>query len=298
MKFFLFASTLAWSTITFADTITVCESGCDHDSIQAAMDAAAEQGDVIEIGAGVWLENLYTNKQMIVRGAGPGLTIIDGSEPQFDSEPCLLVSEDFDGWETQDRFRIESLTLRGGSGAEIFGLVRGGGVYIEFVPVTLSNVVIEDCAIERLGEFTVEGIGGAICNFYGDVSVESSVLRNNSAFTLGGAIFTEGPLQIFDTVIEGNIGEVEGGAIFSNESSVIIEQSTICGNSIRQIFGSFVDNGGNTITEECSSHCPGDYNFNGYVDLEDLLQVISNWQSPHTLEDLLLVLSQWGTTCM
>ena len=62
MKFFLFASTLALSTITFADTITVCESGCDHDCIQAAMDAAAEQGDVIEIGAGVWLENLYTNK--------------------------------------------------------------------------------------------------------------------------------------------------------------------------------------------------------------------------------------------
>ena len=83
-----------------------------------------------------------------------------------------------------------------------------------------------------------------------------------------------------------------------SESSVIIEQSTICGNSIRQIFGSFVDNGGNTITEECSSHCPGDYNLNGYVDLEDLLQVISNWQSPHMLEDLLLVLSQWGTTCM
>ena len=171
-------------------------------------------------------------------------------------------------------------------------------MYIEFVPVTLSNVVIEDCAIERLGEFTVEGIGGAICNFYGDVSVESSVLRNNSAFTLGGAIFTEGPLQILNTVIEGNIGEVEGGAIFSNDSPVSLEQSTICGNSIRQIIGSFVDNGGNTIREECSHHCPGDYNSDGNVDLEDLLQVVSNWKRPHTFEDLLLVVSQWGATCM
>ena len=298
MKFPLFASTLVWSISTLADTITVCESGCDHVSIQAAVDAAAEQGDVIEIGPGLWMENLYTNKQMVLRGAGPGVTIIDGSDSQFDSEPCLLVSEDFDGWETQERFRIESLTLRGGSGAEIFGLVRGGGIYIEFVPVTLSDVVIEDCSVERLGEFTVEGLGGAICNFYGDVSVESSVLRNNSAFTLGGAIFTEGPLQIFDTVIEGNISEVEGGAIFSGDSPVSIGQSTICGNSNRQIFGTFVDNGGNTITEECASQCPGDFNSNGRVDLEDLLQVISNWKFPYTIDDLLLVLSKWGITCM
>ena len=298
MKFTLFSSTLACSLGTFADTITVCESGCDYQSIQSALDAAAEQGDVIEIGAGIWMENLYTNKQMVLRGAGPGITIIDGSNSQFDSEPCLLVSEDFDGWETQDRFRIESLTLRGGSGAEIFGLVRGGGVYIEFVPVTISDVVIEDCSVERLGEFSVEGLGGAICNFYGDVSVESSVLRNNSAFTLGGAIFTEGPLQIFDTVIEGNIGEVEGGAIFSDDSPVSIEQSTICGNSERQIFGSFEDNGGNTIAEECSHQCPGDYDSNGHVNLEDLLQVVSNWKSPYTLDDLLVVLSKWGSSCM
>ena len=298
MRSILFASTLAWSANTYADTITVCKSGCDHDNIQAAIDDAAEQGDVIEIGAGIWMENLYSNKQMTLRGSGPGLTIIDGSHGPAGWSTCLIVSDDFDGWETQERFRVESLTLRGGSGAEIFGLVRGGGVYIEFVPVTFSNVVIEDCSIESLGEFTVEGLGGAICNFFGDVSVESSVLRNNSAFTLGGAIFTDGPLQIFDTIIEGNIGEVEGGAIFSNESPVSIEQSTICGNSIRQIFGSFVDNGGNIITEECNSHCPGDYNSNGHVDLEDLLEVISNWKSPHTLEDLLLVLSNWDTTCM
>ncbi len=298
MKLFLVASGLAVASSVFADTITVCKFGCDHSNIQAAIDAAADEGDVIEIGAGIWRENLSTRKQLILRGLGPDLTIIDGSDGPAGWSTCLILSEDFDGWQTPDRFHVESLTLRGGSGSEIFGLVRGGGVYIEFVPVTFSNVVIEGCSIERLGEFTVEGIGGAICNFYGDVSVESSVLRNNSAFTLGGAIFTEGPLQIFDTIIEGNIGEVEGGAIFSNDSPVSIEQSTICGNSTRQIFGSFVDNGGNIITEECGSSCPADYNLNGHVDLEDLLEVISNWTDPYTISDLLLVISEWDTTCL
>ena len=296
------------SSGVFADTITVCESGCDHDTIQAAMDAAAEQGDVIEIGAGVWMENLYSNKQMILRGAGPDLTIIDGSDSQFDSESCLTVSEDFDGWETQERFRVESLTLRGGSGSEIFGLVRGGGAYIEFVPVTFSNVVIEDCSIESLGEFTIEGIGGAICNYYGDVTVESSVLRNNSAFTLGGAIFsTYGSLRVFDTVIEGNNGEIEGGAIFINEGLASIEQSTICNNSPVQIYGTWTDNGGNTIEDECPL-CPGDATGDGYVDVNDVLYVIANWDTadPNAdfdedglvdADDVLILLSNFGEAC-
>ena len=293
---------------SFAETITVCEKGCDHTSIQAAIDAAAEQGDVIEIGAGVWMENLYSNKQMILRGAGPDLTIIDGSDSRFDSEPCLVVSEDFDGWETPDRFRVESLTLRGGSGAEIYGLVRGGGAYVSFVPVTFSNVVIEDCSIERFGEHTNEGLGGAICNYFGDVSVESSVLRNNSAFTLGGAIFsTHGPLRIVDTVIEGNIGEVEGGAIFANESSLSIEQSTICNNSSVQIFGHYTDLGGNTISSACDTPlCPTDLNLDGVTDGADLATILIAWGAcagcPSDIDDngtvdgsdLAIILINWG----
>ena len=270
-----------FATIASAETITVCAKGCDHTSIQAAIDAAAEQGDVIEIGAGVWRENLFSNKQMVLRGAGPDLTIIDGSDGPAGWSTCLSISEDFDGWETEDRFRVESLTLRGVGGAEIFGLVRGGGAYIEFVPVTFSNVVIEDCSIESLGEFTVEGIGGAICNYYGDVSVESSVLRNNAAFTPGGAIFsTYGPLRIVDTVIEGNVGYVEGGAIFINGGSASIEQSTICNNSSDQIFGDYVDLGGNTISDECESPaCPTDLDRNGVTDGQDLGLLFVAWGS-------------------
>ena len=275
----LFLTAAALAVSASAETITVCTKGCDHTSIQAAIDAAAEAGDVIEIGPGVWMENLYSNKQLTLRGAGPDLTIIDGSDGPVGWSPCLMVSEDFDGWETPERFRIESLTLRRGAGAEIFGLVRGGGVYIEFVPVTFSNVVIEECSVERLGEFTIEGIGGAICNYYGDVSVESSVLRDNSAFTLGGAIFsTHGPLRIVDSVIEGNLGEVEGGAIFINEGSASIERSTICDNSPVQIFGNYTDLGGNTISTECDAlDCPTDLNRDGRTDGADLGDFFTAW---------------------
>ena len=70
MKLFLLSSGLAVASTTFADTITVCKFGCDHSNIQAAIDAAAEEGDVIEIGAGIWRENLSTRKQLILRGLG------------------------------------------------------------------------------------------------------------------------------------------------------------------------------------------------------------------------------------
>lgn len=307
LRALLLCSAVATSP-AFAETITVCTKGCDHNSIQAAIDAAAEEGDVIEIGPGVWRENLYTNKQMVLRGAGSDLTIIDGSDGPVGWSPCLMVTEDFDGWETQDRFRIESVTLRGGSGAEIFGLVRGGGAYIEFVPITFSNVVIEDCSVESIDEFTIEGLGGAICNFFGDVSVESSVLRNNSCFTLGGAIFSDGPLWIFDTLIEGNVGEVEGGAIFANRSPLSIEQSTICNNSSEQIFGDYIDLGGNTISPECNAPtCPTDLDGNGRTDGADLGDFFTAWGEcvgcPADFDDdgivdaadLGVLIAAWGT---
>jgi hypothetical protein len=294
------------STVS-GETFTVCPKGCDFTSIQAAIEAAADEGDVIKIGPGVWQENLYSNKQLVLRGTSPDLTIIDGSGGPIGWSTCLMVSEDFDGWKTQERFRIESLTLRGGSGAEIFGLIRGGGVYIEFVPVTLSNVVIEDCSIETLGEFSTEGLGGAICNFFGDVAVESCVLRRNSSFTLGGAIFTDGPLRIFDTIIEGNIGEVEGGAIFSAQGDVRIEQSSICGNSADQIVGGYLDLGGNTISDEClGPACPTDFDRDGITDGADLGRFFTTWGECIDCEadldgdgqidaaDLGLLIAAWG----
>ena len=52
----------------------------------------------------------------------------------------------------------------------------------------------------------------------------------------------------------------------------------------------------NDLTSTFDS-CPGDVTGNGYVDVGDLLLVISNWQNPYTVDDLLQVISQWNITC-
>jgi len=58
-------------------TISVCPAGCDFSSIQAAIDAA-EPGDTIAIGPGIYQENLTIAKSLRIIGSGREGTVIDG----------------------------------------------------------------------------------------------------------------------------------------------------------------------------------------------------------------------------
>jgi len=60
-----------------ASIITVCASGCDHATIQAAVDAASS-GDVISVSAGTYVESVNVNKALSLIGAGASSTTIQG----------------------------------------------------------------------------------------------------------------------------------------------------------------------------------------------------------------------------
>ena len=68
----------AFTGVAQAATITVCPSGCEYTSIQAAI-GAAEPGDTIEVHSGIYNENVNVNKQLILRGVdtGSGKPVVD-----------------------------------------------------------------------------------------------------------------------------------------------------------------------------------------------------------------------------
>ena len=227
----LSALLLMTSASATADVLQVPQ---DHPTIQAAVEAAHD-GDEILIGPGVWYENLYVSKQLTITGSGQGVTIIDGSQPELYSfGSCLLVSGFFS--KSDEPFRLQSLSLRNGFGAEIYGVVRGGGIYSEYAAVELNQVTIEDCDVEPQNPYDFMGWGGAICNYGGEYVINDSILRNNTSFTQGGAIMNaSGSIELNDTLITNNTSDLEGGGIFSSSlgSSVVCIGTSICSNQSR-----------------------------------------------------------------
>lgn len=73
----LYALLFFASAVSAQSTHTVCASGCDFTSIQAAV-TAASAGDTIDVGAGTYNENIAVNKNLSLIGAGLATTTIEG----------------------------------------------------------------------------------------------------------------------------------------------------------------------------------------------------------------------------
>lgn len=182
--FFLISSTQA-------ATRDVCPSGCTYSTIQAALDAA-ERGDTIDIGSGLYEENLTTpwgNEfdpfSLTINGAGSEATVIDGGA----NGTVLSVGYYSD-------MTITGLTLKNG-----LSVGCGGGMTSVASNVTLTDVVVSQN--EAVG-------GGGIC------------FLNDPFFTLSSVQLTLTDSEVSQNVATGGFGTGYGGGIQMGQDTQLV----------------------------------------------------------------------------
>ena len=192
----MFAAVLA--TSVSAEVITVCASGCQHTSINAAI-REAESGDVIQLAAEIYREGSVIDpggKSITIRGevdeAGDPVSILDGAGTH-------RVLQCVSGESKATTF--ENLLIRGGRAT------NGGGMFNQQSSPTLRGcVVTKNAGVGR---------GGGI---YNQKASSPALVRvrfvGNRASSGGGMYNFEGSSpSLVDCVFDRNAGALVGGGM-------------------------------------------------------------------------------------
>ncbi len=114
---YFFTALLAFSLLFLsshtasAATHTVCASGCDYTTIQAAVDAA-QSNDIIEIMDAVHTESniIISNKSLTIKGQGQNETIVQAADAPENAVDGIFVV----GTGNNNSYTFMDLTLQNG----------------------------------------------------------------------------------------------------------------------------------------------------------------------------------------
>ena len=298
-----------------ADTITVCSSGCQYTSINAAIDAASD-GDVIQLAAETYTEGAVIDtdgKAIKLLGSkdrnGAAASTLDGAG----SHGVLQCSGGENGSTVFENLVIQNgLTLRGG-GLQTYdqsnptltncafksnsAASRGGGVYSSASSPTLNDCTFTDNSAAEYG--------GGMYSSSSTPILTGCTFTTNSA-PVGGALYNDfsGPVLI-DCTLAGNSGDL-GGAMYNEFSSPHLMNCGFTGNSAG--FGDGLYNSalstpvltGCTFAECCQIDRPGsivDAGGNDYdAWCDDCRADVNCRDDAVNSADLGYLLAAWGTT--
>ncbi|MGI9252414.1 MAG: hypothetical protein ACR2J8_01600 [Thermomicrobiales bacterium] len=211
----------------------VCASGCAYATVQAAIDAAAP-GDAIDIGGGVYSEDLTIDKNLVLQAChGESVTL----QNLTDATRTIVLSN-------TPTVRITGITVTCGT------CVTGSGGGIS----GLANLTLDGSA-SVTGNANSGNGGGILMEaelLTGDyvlAMVDTASISDNSADSYGGGLYfgkTTGGASTFtvtmddDASITGNVSSGGAGMKLYREGRVVMRgNSRIDGNEVKHLVDSY-----------------------------------------------------------
>ena len=203
---------------------TGCSGVAPTTDLQAAVDATGT-GATLTLCEGTWTPSTWVeiSRDMTIRGAGKGKTILDGRN----LVPLLFIDQN-------TVVTVENLTITNGKNTS------GGGIYIFGGKLHLRDAEVASC------KATYDGGGGVLNN--GTLEMhEGAVIRDNTSTYNGGGISNIGKLTMHSgSRILGNVAGTDGGGIDNFASAIVLESGS-------QISGNRAVNGGGISTSGSTS---------------------------------------------
>ena len=237
------------------DNTTGVEDGTaqhPYNTIQEAINAAANSGDTIQVAAGTYGENIRVEDKTIqILGGYPGGTAADyanGDGGNFTDRDSTgnateikgngtdaVVTFMNPGKGTLDGFRISEGT---GNGDNLPWFYAGGGIFCSGGSPTISNNIIEYNDTRHSDQPDVESYGGGIWAEDSDISIIDNVIRSNTA-TSGGAIaIMGGSVVIRGNTVQRNIGIGDhGGGMWIASPNANISRNLVLENEVGRDLG-------------------------------------------------------------
>ena len=186
---------LAFVSVGCVSAATVCPSGCDYTSIQAAIEAA-DAGDTIEVHSGTYCENVDVDKPLFLRGVDTG-----GGKPVVDaggsSSSAITLSADW-------------ITLAG------FGVINSGDSGVQ-INANHNNIT---------GNIASNNEAGIILSDYSNNNIIASNTLSGNEDGIALGYFCDYNSVTGNTICNNN----DGGIVLAFTSNNTITHNTVCNN--------------------------------------------------------------------